>query len=297
MMAGGSQAAMALSTARRWVAAGGGPAALSRQQEPGRTSILAQEARRDSNAQPLTPVKVASLRAARIILQPRRLVRPVRHEGHPNHRDEHRSLAAVLQGLLYLVREIRLRKARRPISSCWKRCFITSKRSGALPSSQGGCPPVPAPARARSGIGPAARQPGIRAPRRSGAHSRAPRGACPLPAGRRARIWGFAQLVTNYASFHWAHMNAEENDVLPRARQHLSTADWVEIDAAFTDNDDPLLGADARAGFRQLFRRIVLLAPPPLGVGRPRGPRSRGSGRLAREPRSFPFHGTTSRST
>ena len=54
---------------------------------------------------------------------------------------------------------------------------------------------------------------------------------------------------------------------MPRSRLHLTAQDWQEIDAAFADNDDPLLGADARDSFRQLFRRIVNLAPPPLGVG------------------------------
>jgi branched-chain amino acid transport system ATP-binding protein len=54
---------------------------------------------------------------------------------------------------------------------------------------------------------------------------------------------------------------------MPRSRLHLTAQDWKEIDAAFADNDDPLLGADARDSFRQLFRRIVNLAPPPLGVG------------------------------
>lgn len=78
---------------------------------------------------------------------------------------------------------------------------------------------------------------------------------------------GFAQGVADYAAFHWEHMRAEEGEVLPRARKHLTAADWMEIDAAFADNENPLLGADARDNYRQLFRRIVNLAPPPLGVG------------------------------
>ena len=77
----------------------------------------------------------------------------------------------------------------------------------------------------------------------------------------------FATCATEYADFHWEHMRAEEDDVMPRARAHLTAADWAEIDAAFADNEDPLLGDDARENYRQLFRQIVNLAPPPLGVG------------------------------
>jgi hemerythrin-like domain-containing protein len=118
--------------------------------------------------------------------------------------DEHRSLAAVLHGLLYLVREIRLR--------------------GATPDFE-------------------------------------------LLGAMLHYIDAFAQGVADFASFHWEHMRVEESDVLPRARRHLTPADWTEIDAAFGDNEDPLLGEGARASFRELFRRIVNLAPPPLGVG------------------------------
>jgi branched-chain amino acid transport system ATP-binding protein len=51
------------------------------------------------------------------------------------------------------------------------------------------------------------------------------------------------------------------------AREHLTPEDWKEIDAAFTDHGDPLFGAKAEAEYDSLFRRIVNLAPPPIGVG------------------------------
>jgi hemerythrin-like domain-containing protein len=77
----------------------------------------------------------------------------------------------------------------------------------------------------------------------------------------------FAAALENYASFHWAHMRAEEEEVLPLARQYLSQADWNEIDQAFAGNTDPLLGAKAGGEYDALFRRIVNMAPPPIGVG------------------------------
>ena len=77
----------------------------------------------------------------------------------------------------------------------------------------------------------------------------------------------FAALVTDYAAFHWGHMRLEENDLLPLAERHLTDADWKEIDAAFLGHTDPLLGAGQGEEYRDLFRRIVSLAPKPIGVG------------------------------
>ena len=62
-------------------------------------------------------------------------------------------------------------------------------------------------------------------------------------------------------------MRAEEAEVLPLAKIHLIPSDWEEIDAAFTGHSDPLVGVEAGAEFEKLFRRIVNLAPPPLGIG------------------------------
>jgi branched-chain amino acid transport system ATP-binding protein len=77
----------------------------------------------------------------------------------------------------------------------------------------------------------------------------------------------FAGLVDAYAAFHWEHMRKEEVEVMPAAERHLLPEDWAEIDAAFGSHGDPLLGADVETEFGTLFRRIVDLAPPPIGVG------------------------------
>ena len=77
----------------------------------------------------------------------------------------------------------------------------------------------------------------------------------------------FAAAVADYAAFHWEHARAEENELLPLAEAFLTAADWDEIDAAFAAHSDPLVGADAGAEYATLFRRIVSLLPPPLGVG------------------------------
>ena len=77
----------------------------------------------------------------------------------------------------------------------------------------------------------------------------------------------FATAVEQYAAFHWDHMRCEENEVLPLAEKHLTPADWEIIDAAFAGHTDPLLGADAKTEHDMLFKRIVNMAPPPIGVG------------------------------
>jgi branched-chain amino acid transport system ATP-binding protein len=77
----------------------------------------------------------------------------------------------------------------------------------------------------------------------------------------------FVERVERYSHFHWLHMRREEDEVLPLAAAALTADDWAAIDAAFASNSDPVVGVPATREFRALFRRIVALAPPPLGVG------------------------------
>lgn len=51
------------------------------------------------------------------------------------------------------------------------------------------------------------------------------------------------------------------------AEKALTAEDWQAIDAAFQSNDDPIAGVQTAREFRELFKRIVNLAPPPIGVG------------------------------
>jgi hemerythrin-like domain-containing protein len=83
----------------------------------------------------------------------------------------------------------------------------------------------------------------------------------------------FAAAVEAYAAFHWAHMRKEEDLVLPLARKALSETEWAAIDAAFSVNDDPVPGVAPRQEFDALFRLIVAMAPPPIGIGPAAGER------------------------
>ncbi len=77
----------------------------------------------------------------------------------------------------------------------------------------------------------------------------------------------FSAAVERLLPEAWQHMATEEKVLLPLARKHLTEGDWAEIAAAFGENGDPRFGAKPDHEFRDLFSRIVNLAPPPIGVG------------------------------
>lgn len=77
-----------------------------------------------------------------------------------------------------------------------------------------------------------------------------------------APIEELEQAVSRYALFIWEHLGREEGVILPAAQRHLTDADWDEINAAFSENQDPRFGGDTDSEFRRLFSRIVNLAPP-----------------------------------
>ena len=83
----------------------------------------------------------------------------------------------------------------------------------------------------------------------------------PLPAVE------FAVALRLYTAGLKRHIQAEEKLAMPLARKVLTDQDWAEIDRAFLDNEDPLFGDKAKAGFRELFHRIVSLAPESVGLG------------------------------
>ncbi|MDK9724699.1 MAG: hemerythrin domain-containing protein [Sterolibacteriaceae bacterium MAG5] len=77
----------------------------------------------------------------------------------------------------------------------------------------------------------------------------------------------FAAAVEKFAELTWEHMNLEEKMIIPLAKKYLTPEDWIEIAEAFGENGDPRFGAEPDHEFRNLFSRIVNLAPPPIGVG------------------------------
>lgn len=83
-----------------------------------------------------------------------------------------------------------------------------------------------------------------------------------------SRRQAFVDALTRYVNLYLAHLQLEEQEILPAALQHLSEADWEALDAAFEDNCDPLTGKYRPDPlYEQLFTRIVRDAPAPIGLG------------------------------
>ncbi|MFM8575684.1 MAG: hemerythrin domain-containing protein [Limnohabitans sp.] len=78
----------------------------------------------------------------------------------------------------------------------------------------------------------------------------------------------FQEAFSKYIDFYLDHMNLEEEVILPEAEKVLSPAEWSEIDAAFEKNADPLTGKyPPTAEYEKLFSLIVQRAPAPIGLG------------------------------
>lgn len=76
----------------------------------------------------------------------------------------------------------------------------------------------------------------------------------------------FREAIETFAQQGWDHMRLEEQLLLPAASAHLTTADWAEIAAAFSNNDDPHYIADAETSFEKLYDRLLnLAATEPVG--------------------------------
>ena len=77
----------------------------------------------------------------------------------------------------------------------------------------------------------------------------------------------FAAAVESFATFELEHMRREERDIIPLAKAHLLPSDWEAIDAAFAGGAVPIFNPKTTDEYGKLFDRIVMLAPPPIGVG------------------------------
>ncbi len=182
-------------------------------------------------------------------------------------RDEHRSMAAVLHGMLYLVREI-AEHGTKPdfnvlgamiyyIDDVPERFHHPKEDKYLFPLLRIRCPA------ARKLLDRLGEEHRIGAEKIRSLEQALAR----YQQGGRSRFAAFKAAVDAYAEFHWQHMRSEELEVLPLAEKHLTAGDWEAIDAAFAGHTDPLLGAEAGGEYERLFRRIVNLAPPPIGVG------------------------------
>jgi hemerythrin-like domain-containing protein len=70
------------------------------------------------------------------------------------------------------------------------------------------------------------------------------------------------EALQTFARAQWRHIETEERVVLPAAREFVSDADWHSIAEAFGRNGDPRFDRLIDADFREMFARIMNLAPP-----------------------------------
>jgi hemerythrin-like domain-containing protein len=85
--------------------------------------------------------------------------------------------------------------------------------------------------------------------------------------GGEAEFPAFAAKVNLYVETYFEHMRKEEELLMPYAREALTARDWSEVEKAFADNKDPLRGVDA-TDYRQLFARILRFATLPASSER-----------------------------
>ena len=182
-------------------------------------------------------------------------------------RDEHQSLAAVLHALSYIVRELRDHKVAPDFRllgaivyylDAFPERFHHPKEDAWLFRLLEARHPESGPLLDR-----------LRSEHRAGALKlrQLEQALLRYQQGGEHEFDAFAVVADAYVAFERSHIRCEEAEAIPLAVTHLTTADWNVIDAAFLDHADPLLGEGPREGYADLFRRIVNLAPPPIGVG------------------------------
>jgi hemerythrin-like domain-containing protein len=82
------------------------------------------------------------------------------------------------------------------------------------------------------------------------------------------RRQSFEDAFKKYVDFYLEHMHLEESVILPEAERCLSEEDWAILDKAFAENADPLTGHyPPTQAYEKLFTLIVSRAPAPIGLG------------------------------
>ncbi|MDH3694412.1 MAG: hemerythrin domain-containing protein [Gammaproteobacteria bacterium] len=77
----------------------------------------------------------------------------------------------------------------------------------------------------------------------------------------------FRDAVNCYVEFERNHAYTEEHEILPLAEKYLTPEDWLHIDEAFNDNNDPLFGSQPKNEFIDLHKTLTQLVPAPYGFG------------------------------
>jgi hemerythrin-like domain-containing protein len=182
-------------------------------------------------------------------------------------RDEHRSIAAVLHGMEYLMNEIREHGVKVDLKVFWAMLYYLDTFSGRMHHPKEDeylFKSVLARTREADAVIDE-----LEREHAAGAEAlkQLEQGLARYQEGGAKEFRAFSHEVDRFVRDYWEHMRKEEELVLPVAERVLSAADREAIDQAFEQNRDPLAAERETKDFQRLFRRIVNLAPPPIGVG------------------------------
>lgn len=181
--------------------------------------------------------------------------------------DEHRSLGAVLHGLRFLVRELQEKKCEPDFKLFWAMVYYMDAFSERLHNPREDVY-VFAKLKERAYEADEILATLERQHAESANHlHRLEQALGQFEAGTHGGLDTFAQATEILIEEAWQHMALEEKVAIPLAKKHLTPEDWISIAEAFGENGDPRFGAKPDHEFRDLFTRIVNLAPPPIGVG------------------------------
>lgn len=181
--------------------------------------------------------------------------------------DEHRALGAVLHGLRYLVHEMIEKGAKPDFKLLWSMIYYMDAFSDRLHNPREDAylfERLKTRTHEADEIIATLEQ----QHRESSEHTRQLELTLgQLEAGMPEGLANFASAAEKVVEEAWQHMALEEKVVIPLAKKHLTTEDWIGIAEAFGEHGDPRFGPKPEHEFRDLFSRIVNLAPPPIGVG------------------------------
>ena len=83
-----------------------------------------------------------------------------------------------------------------------------------------------------------------------------------------SRRTAFEEAIDKYIDFYLEHMHLEESIILPEVERCFSAQEKLMLDEAFAENADPLTGHYPPAQeFEKLFSMVVTRAPSPIGLG------------------------------
>ncbi len=82
-----------------------------------------------------------------------------------------------------------------------------------------------------------------------------------------AEYQAFRSTLLAYAEIEHQHAVLVDQELITRARQSLTTADWQQVETAFGSHRDPMFTTAWRQEFAALFDRLVTTLPTPIGLG------------------------------